>query len=283
MIILIALGSALMIAVVNVLLKKLYQTASSRELAPLNFLQIVIIMTLFMPFFYYFKPSGYVIALMLIICILDSLANYFYFKSIEYGEVSYVSIFMSLSPVFTLLIFTALVDFISIRTLIGILGIIFSIYFLNLNDKKNLLEPFLNLTKNKNYYGIINAFLVGSSAVLIKLLFSTNAINPPTFFTLRCAFVFLAMLIILKPRWSLITKQIVIDSSIRSLFVIGNFLLYLYAVNFGNVVVAATLVNTYPIFVIILSYIMFKEKITAKKFSAILSVLFFIFILSYTS
>lgn len=283
MIILIALGSALMIAVVNVLLKKLYQTASSRELAPLNFLQIVIIMTLFMPFFYYFKPSGYVIALMLIISILDSLANYFYFKSIEYGEVSYVSIFMSLSPVFTLLIFTALVDFISIRTLIGILGIIFSIYFLNLNDKKNLLEPFLNLTKNKNYYGIINAFLVGSSAVLIKLLFSTNAINPPTFFTLRCAFVFLAMLIILKPRWSLITKQIVIDSSIRSLFVIGNFLLYLYAVNFGNVVVAATLVNTYPIFVIILSYIMFKEKITAKKFSAILSVLFFIFILSYTS
>lgn len=282
MIILIALGSAFMISIVNVLLKKLYQQASSRELAPLNFIQIVIIMAVFMPFFYSFKPSAYVLAIMLIICILDSLANYFYFKSIEYGEVSYVSIFMSLSPVFTLLIFTILVDFVSIRTLIGILGIICSIYFLNLNDKKNLLEPFLNLTKNRNYYGIINAFLVGCSAVMVKLLFSTNAINPPTFFTIRCTFVLVAMIIFLKPRWALITKQIFLESLMRSFFVIGNFLLYLYAVMYGNVVVVTTLVNTYPIFVIIFSYLLFKEKITVKKSSAILSVLFFIFVLSYT-
>jgi len=51
MIILAALGSAVMIAVVNVLLKKLYQPASSRELAPLNFLQIVVTM---LPYIYLF-------------------------------------------------------------------------------------------------------------------------------------------------------------------------------------------------------------------------------------
>jgi len=283
MIIFLTLVSAIMIGIVNVLLKKLYQIGSSRELAPLNFLQITITMVIFLPFFYKFDPSGYVIALMLLIYTLDSLANYFYFKSIEYGEVSYVSIFMSLSPIFTLLIFTAFVDFISIRALIAILGIVISIYFLNLNDNKKLLEPFLSLTKNRNYYGIVNAFLVGSSAVLIKLLFSTNAINPPTFFTFRSIFVFIALILILKPRWNLITKPVIAQSWVRTFFVIGNFLLYLYAVMFGNVVIVATLLNTYPIFVIVFSYFLFKEKITAKKLAAIVSVLFFISILSYTA
>lgn len=283
MMIFICLLSATMAAVINILLKKMYQEFSSRELAPLNFIQIFVLMLIFSPLFFYLKPSPYVIFLMLSIFVVDTLANVFYFKSIEYGEVSYVSIFMSLSPVFTLLISTLLVDFISFRSLICILGILISIYFLNLADMKNPVEPFLALTKNKNYYGIINAILVGLSAVLVKLLFLTNATNPPTYFMLRCGFIFIFISIFLKPRWNIVNKSMFIKSGMRSLFVIGNLLLYLYAVMFGNVVIATTLVNTYPIFIIIFAYFFLKEKITARKLAAISSVLFFIFILSHTA
>ena len=93
----------------------------------------------------------------------------------------------------------------------------------------------------------------------------------------------MALIIILRPRWKLITKSIIVQSWVRTFFVIVNFLLYLYAVMLGNVVIVTTLVNTYPIFVIVFSYFLFKEKITAKKLAAILSVMFFISILSYTS
>ncbi|MGE5328433.1 MAG: EamA family transporter [Deltaproteobacteria bacterium] len=283
MITFIALGSAFAIAIVTVFLKKLFEQASARELAPLSFLQITLTLAPFSFFFFKLQLSTYTLLLITAICIIDSLSNYYYFKGIELNEVSYFSIFMSLSPIFTLILVSIFIDYVSIKTIFAIICIIISIYLMNLKNSKNLFEPFCALTINHSYYGLSYALLTGVSAVLFKLLFSINTTNPPTIFMIRCAFVFCISVILLKPRWSLITKSVLLQSWLRALFVIANFLLYLYAIMYGNVVIAITLVNTYPIFVIIFSHMLFKEKITARKLAAIFSVLFFIFILSYTS
>lgn len=274
MIILVGLGSAFFAAVTNVYLKKLFCNASTNELAPLNFtLNTVTILFLF-PFFGGIKISVSNVFLILAVLILDFLANYFYYNAIEHNEVSYVSIFSSLSPVFTLLIYTIFIDFISLKALIAILGIIISIYILNLNGKASIYEPFLNIFKNKNYYGLLIAFFLGCSAIFTKEIFNNNITNAFTLYFLRSVFLSILFSILLKPKFNKINMQTVIHTWIRSLFVIVHLLLYFYALSLGNVVVASTVSNSYPLFVLILSYFMFKEKITVQKFGSIICMLF---------
>lgn len=280
--ILIGIGSALCIAIVNVFLKKLFEKVSSREVAPLSFLLAFLTMLVFSPLYFHFNYSLKTLIILLIVFTIDTIANYLYFRAIESCEVTYSSVFMSLSPIFTLLIFTIFIDRISFRSLIAAVGIVFSVYILNLNHKGSLLEPFVNIFRNKHYMGLLYAVFAGGSAVFIKLLFNEGTINPPTLYLLRCLVIFLMISAVLRPRLNKIDLHTVILTWYRVIFVIGNFLLYLYAISLGNVVVATTVSSIYPAFILAFSYFMFKEKITIEKGFAILSIIIFVATLNYS-
>lgn len=282
MVVLVGIGSALFLSLVNVFLKKLFQKISSRELAPLSFFLASVTMLIFSPFYYHFEYTLNTVIILSIIFILDAIANYLYYRAIESYEVSYESVFMSLSPIFTLLVFTLFIDMISLKALISVIGILISVYILNLDHRASILEPFANIFKDKHYLGLLNAVFVGVSAILIKLVFEEGTINPPTLYLFRSIAVFFIISIMLNPRPKKIKAEIIFSAWGRVLFIIGNFLLYLYAISLGNVVVATTVSSIYPAFILIFSYFMFKEKITVEKGISILSILFFIVILNYS-
>lgn len=282
MVIVAGIGSALINAITNVYLKKLFDNGSIRELAPLNFFLNAIMLLIFCPFFYYFNPSPRAVVILLGIFILDTLANYFFYLAIESSEVSYTSIFMSLSPIFTLFIATFFISVISINTLIAIVGILSSIYILNLNSQTSALEPFKNLFQSRNYYGILIAAFTGAGAVLTKIAFNEDMINPATLYMFRSIFIFIIFTILFRPNISNLSPKIVLNVWIRAVFVLLHILIYYYAISLGNVVIASTVSNTYPAFILILSYIMFKEKITIQKSTAILMIIFFISLLNFS-
>lgn len=282
MLILIGMGSALCLAIVNVFLKKLFEEASSRELAPLSFFLSAITMLVFSPFYFYFQYSLKTVILISIVFIMDAIANYLYYRAIESCEVTYESALMSLSPIFTLLIFTLFVDAVSLKVVISAVGIIFSVYVLNLGQSSSILEPLINITRNKRYLGLLNAVFVGEAAVLTKVVFNEGTINPPTFYLFRCIVIFIVISIMFNPRPKKINLHIVFLTWRRVVFIIGNFLLYLYAISLGNVIAATTISSIYPAFILIFSYFMFKEKITIGKEIAVVSIPLFIVMLNYS-
>ena len=281
MVILVAIGSAFFTAVINVYLKKIFSGASTRQLAPLNFALSSAIMLLFSPVYFYFKYSLHAVIYLSVIFIADTIANYFYYTAIETNQVSYSSIFMSLSPIFTLLIFTTFIGTISLTTLISILGIMISIYILNLDHKTTIFEPILYIFKGRNYLGIAYAVFSSITAIFAKHVFSEGYINPPTLYLLRDIFIFISLSLALKPKLSHYNEKIAASMFIRALFGIASMLLYFYAISLGHVVLVTVVSNIYPAFILIFSYFIFKEKFSYQKILAVLTILFFIGILSY--
>lgn len=281
MVLVVGFGAALINAVMNVFLKVLFNNASTKELAPLSFLLGFITMAFFSPIYFHFIYSLNTIIILLLIFILDSFANYFYYRSIEVSEVSYVSIYLSLSPIFTLLVSTFIINILPLSFIIAVAGIVMSIYTLNLNGGTGIVDPFLDIFKNKNYLGLFAAIFFGVSAVLTKVVFDSNSINPSTLFLFRSAFIFLVFLLLMRPKFWQLDFNTVILAWVRVLFIIGYMLLYLYAISFGNVVTAVTISSIYPMFVLMFSHFLFKEKITFQKTASILSVLAFTLLLFY--
>lgn len=281
MVILSGVGSAFFLALTNIYLKKLFDNASTKEIAPLNFMLIAVNMTMFAPLYLSFKYSFNVVVFLIILFTLDAIGNYFYYKAIENNKVSYASVFMSISPIITLLISSFLIEKISLKSLIAVIGIMISIYILNLEHRTTLYEPFINIFKNKNYFGLISAVFSGTTAVLIKHAFNQQHINPPTLYLFRSIIIFGVLAIALKPQFNKYDNKTFLSIWVRSLLSIASFLLYLYSISSGSVIVATAVSNIYPAFIIIFSYILFGEKISKYKGGAVISILFFIVILSY--
>ena len=61
---------------------------------------------------------------------------------------------------------------------------------------------------------------------------------------------------------------------VRSLFVIAQYVLFYYAISSGNTGVSSTLANITPFFVFILAAVFLKEKITLKKATAAVFIIF---------
>lgn len=276
MVIILGLLCSIGIAVANIYLKVLFKGISTREVAPLSLFLTAITMIFIVPFFYKLNLTYHLIIFMLFAFVFDTLGIYYSFKAIENSHVTYASILGSLAPIFTLLIYSLFLGQISIKTLVGIIGVIVSVFFINLQETKLWYEPFIKLFKDKNYYGLLWAFFSGVGVIFTKQALTTGNINVMTLYTLRTWFIALAFLIVLKPDFSLYKPRIVFLTWTRTIVIIINSLLLFFAVYFGNVVVASTLSYTFPIFVIIMSRIIFKEKIQIHKVIATITAVAFI-------
>ena len=98
---LIALASALLGAVAAILARTLLKDLKSRDILGINFLTMGATLLLLSPLFYYFHPTLKSTALIIIIALIDTAANYFFFKTFEQTEASVATPILSLAPAFT--------------------------------------------------------------------------------------------------------------------------------------------------------------------------------------
>jgi drug/metabolite transporter (DMT)-like permease len=266
---LIAIASALLAAIANILARTLLKDLKAKNIVGINFLTMGATLMLISPMFYFFDPSIKTISLLIVIGFIDTLANYYYFKVFEKTEASVATPILSLAPVFTFFFgWILLSEKVTITTFIlSILIVLLIIWFSA--DKKTFSQFKIDTLKP----ALIASFLFGLSAIPAKeLLTNEAAINSPTLYMYRAALIAMFSLIFFNFQIKGISTKQYRLIFFRGLFVIGQWLLLYYALTAGSAGVTITLANITPVFVFILGALFLKEAITTKKLLAALSV-----------
>lgn len=268
---LIALGSSVFAAIANILARTLLKDLQSREILGINFLSMGATLVLLSPFFYHFQPTPLSLGLVLLIGVIDTLANYFYFKTFEQTEASVASPMLALAPAFTFLFsWIFLADHVSMRTGILALLIIFLIVVFSTDFSK--FKQFRSATLIP---ALIASLLFGLSAIPSKyLLTNLGTINAPTLYMYRAGLIAVFSLVFLNFPLRKITNTQYRLIFVRGLFVIAQWLLLYFALTVGNAGVTVTLANLTPIFVFFFAILFLREKITMKKVLASILILF---------
>lgn len=276
----IAILSAVFAAIANILARTLLKDIRSRDVLSINFSFMALTLLVLSPFFFEFSFSISTILLVVLIGVIDSMANYFYFKSFEKSEASIVTPVLSLAPGFTFIFsWLFLGDVVGPETFFITIAIIILIIIFSTN-RKNLKK----FHKETLVPALVSSFLFGLSAVPSKaLLDQLDAINAPTLYLIRAGLIALLAFIFLKNPIKRITSKHYRLIFVRGLFVIAQWVLLYNALSQGNAGVALTLANTTPIFVFILGYFILKERLSLKKFISTTLILLMAVILNFTS
>lgn len=267
---LIAVGSALFAAIANILARVLLKGLKAKNIVGINFLTMAATLVVLSPLFYYFEPSTKSVFLLILVASIDTLANYFYFKTFEKTEASVATPILSLSPVITFLLgWILLSDIVSAATLVLSMAIVGLIIWFSIDRKS-----FNEFRPETLVPALSAAVLFGVSAIPAKeLLTNEAAINSPTLYMYRAALIALFSLIFLRFQVHGISLKQYRLIFVRGLFVIAQWLLLYYALTKGSAGVTVTLGNITPIFVFILAAIFLSEKVTIKKFVTAAAVL----------
>ena len=268
--ILVPIVSAIFAAIASVLARVLLKDIPAKKILAVNFFTMAATLLVLSPLFYKFIFSWQSIGLVVLIAAIDTLANYFYFKTFEKTEASVAVPLLSLAPVITFL-FSAIFlgEFPSLFSVVGALVIIGLIIFISADWKQ--WSKFNTATL---YPALASAFLFGVSAIPSKYLLSTlEATNAPTLYMLRAALIALFALLFFKESFSSFDLKTYRFIFIRGLFVIGQWVLLYYALTLGSAGVAVTLGNITPVFVLFLSLIFLRENFNWKKALAALAIL----------
>lgn len=258
----IAIFSALLGSIATILARTLLRNLKTQDILAINFFIMGTVLVLLSPLFYMFHASILTMSLVLLIALIDTAANYFFFKTFEQTDASVAAPLLSLAPAFTFFFSWVLLgDRATIGSLLAsisilILILIFSIDFSRFDAfKKATLWP-----------AIISSILFGISSIPAKyLLNNLHAINAPTLYMFRAGFIALfAVLLFNFSVTSLSISQIRIIF-FRGLVVISQWILLYYALTLGNAGSVVTLGNITPVFVFLLSIVFLKEKPTLKK------------------
>lgn len=258
----IAIASAFFSAIANILARTLLRELKSKDILGINFLTMGATLLLISPLFYHFEPSFVAMGLIMLIGIIDTIANYFYFKTFENTEASIATPILSLAPAFTFLFGWIFIgDIVGIKTyfyaaLIILLVIVFSFDFKNKHTFKiNTFTP-----------AIIASLLFGISAIPSKILLSQlDVINAPTLYMFRAGFIALFSLLLFNFSLPNISTKHFRIIFVRGLFVITTWVLLYFALSRGNAGVTVTLGNITPIFTFILGILILGERPTVKK------------------
>lgn len=257
-----AIGSALLGAIAAILARRLLKGIKARDILGINFLTMGATLLVISPVFYDFRPSLPAVLLIILIALIDTLANYFFFKTFEETEASVAIPILSLAPVFTFIFgYFFLGDSVKLVTYIFSFFILISIVVFSADFKH-----FSRFRAQTLQPAILSSFLFGISAIPTKYLLSTlHAINSPTLYMFRAGLIGLfAILFFNFPLRSISARQYRLIF-IRGLFVISQWVLLYFALARGNAGVTVTLANITPIFVFIFGVIFLKEKSTVKK------------------
>lgn len=99
----VAIGSAVFAAFASILARTLLKSHKSRDILSINFLTMALSLLLISPFFYKFDVTLLSVGLVILVAVIDTGGNYFYFKTFEKTEASIATPILSLAPAFTFL------------------------------------------------------------------------------------------------------------------------------------------------------------------------------------
>lgn len=266
----VAIGSAFFASIANILARTLLKNLRSQDILGINFLTMGATLLLISPIFYHFEASLLSMSLIFLIGLIDTVANYFYFKTFEKTEASVATPMLSLAPAFTFLFGWFLIDdVVSIPTLLGALAVVVLVVYFSADFKNFRQYKAATLVP-----ALVASVLFGISSIPAKyLLDSLDVINAPSLYMFRAGFIALFALLFFNfsVRDLTLTQYRIIF--LRGLFVIAQWLLLYYALSLGSAGVSVTLANITPIFVFILGAIFLHEKMTIKKTAAAVLIL----------
>lgn len=266
--IIIGLASALFGALSNVLAKFVMNFSNARDYIAVNFSIIFLLLIPFTPFFFSLQLSFSAVLLVMLASLIDGVANYFYFKSFEINDSVTASIFLSLSPLFTLLLLP-LIDLeqnhFAYVDALGVLMIVFGIIVLNWDLQRGRQAR----SSDKNFKALIvpilASFLFGANIYLIKYILNQDIANPFTYYFVRAFIIVVMMVSILRPKIHWTTPKRLGIAAGRSSLVIIQWMFLLYALELGNPAMVKAVSDSSPLFVIGFVVIFLKEKITSLK------------------
>ncbi|MFA6514138.1 MAG: EamA family transporter [Patescibacteria group bacterium] len=261
----ISIISAFFAAIANIMARTILKDLKAKDILAINFFTMGAVLLILSPFFYKFTPSPLNLGLLVLIALIDTVANYFYFQTFEKTSASIASPLLSLAPGFTFLFgWLLLSEPVNLRTILLCLIILILVILFSVS-----LSDFRQFKKNTLWPALLSSLLFGLSAIPSKfLLDSAQAVNAPTLYMFRACFIALFSVLFFKFTIQNISIKQYRTIFFRGLFVIAQWILLYWALSKGSAGVTLTLGNITPIFVFILSIIFLKEKPTLKKLLA---------------
>jgi drug/metabolite transporter (DMT)-like permease len=266
----IPIASAFLAAIASVLARLLLKGIPTQRILAANFFIMSATLLVLSPLFYIFAFTWENAGLVVLIALIDTTANYFYFKTFEHTEASVAVPILSLAPIVT---FFASALFlgqrVSVFTIVCALIIIALIIGISTDWER--IHAFKTATL---YPALVSSFLFGISAIPSAYLLTTlHATNAPTLYMIRAALIGLFAIMVFKDSFVALDLKTYRFIFFRGLFVIGQWILLYYALTFGSAGVAVTLGNITPVFVLLMSISFLDESFSTKKFLAALAVL----------
>ena len=183
---LLALLSAFLAAIANIMARTILKNVKSRDILGINFLMMAAVLTLFSPMFYFFEFSLWSVVFLLMVAAIDLVANYFYFKSFEENEATAVTPLLSLSPVFAFVFgWFFISEVVSLYQLVIMIAIVVCIIIFSYDFSKGFKFQSIGLNS-----AVMASILFGLSAIPAKILLTNlGAINAPTLYSLRASLI----------------------------------------------------------------------------------------------
>jgi drug/metabolite transporter (DMT)-like permease len=262
------LASALFGAISNILAKVVMGFSHSRNYIAVNFAIIFLLLIPFAPFFFSLQFSLRALMLVFWAVFLDGLANYFYFKAFEINDSVTASVFLSLSPLFTLLLLP-MVDvgqgqFVPIDGL-GVLSIVLGIVLLNRELQSGITLSIRTYYFQALWVPMLASFLFGANIYLIKFIFDQDVANAFSYYFLRAFIIAVMMWAILRPNFDWVSRKRLGIAAGRSGLVILQWMMFLYALDRGQPVIVKAVSDTSPLFVLVFGFLFLKESFTWRK------------------
>lgn len=271
---LLPLASACFGAFSNVVAKRVLKDIDSKIFIPINFFILFLMTTPLIVFSFKLGPLSIALPLIVLIGLIDSIANYLFFTAVEIGEVSHVTPIYSLAPFFTILFASIFlpqqlgIEFAGVAA-----AVTFGVYVINI-EGTSVLEPIKSIHYKRNYFALGSAVLFGLSAIPTKLALSKfGVVNPATLYWLRALVIGSVLFLLFRPDPSSFTRKDLSLTVFRDIFVILQWVLLFYSIMWSNVILAVALANTIPLFTLVFAKIAFDEEITPQKITAIMIII----------
>lgn len=259
-----ALISAFSGGIANLMARRLVRFAPARDLVSFNFALMAVMLLPAAPWFWSFEANWQSIGIFALAALVDAAANIFYFESFEVLPAVTASSILALSPLFSLLLWPWLAPEAALSggNALGIGLAVVGLVLLARNGQDEVTVGRGSPRKIVKFtYPLLAALLFGINIYPVRMLFVNGWTNPYTYYLLRAPVIAAAAWLVLRPNFGWVDAKKVGVTAGRLIFVIGQWLLLLAALEVGNPAVVKVLADTSPLFVLLLAGLVLKEKV----------------------
>lgn len=254
--------SAMTGALANLLARRINRFAPTRDFLAANFALMFILLLPAAPFFWRLELRLEAVAILITAALIDLAANYFYFRSFEALDAVTASSVLALSPAIALF-FVPLFRFGQELPFSGYAGILLvSIGLIVLSRAAAPEGGAARLTVPRAIWlPFAAALFYGVNVFVIKLLFTNNYTNPYTYYLLRALIVAVVWYFVFRPSHSWFTRSALLFTAGRLIVVIAQWMALLAALNLGNPASVKALADSSPLFVLVFSGLITRERV----------------------